>query len=336
MPSAKSNRLILAIAGITAILSAGATRASAAVELTLVHPFPDFLIYTKQCKQLAADITEASKGKVSIDVLPFNSIKMFQQPVAVRKSRVDMVCTPNAFFAKAVPENEAVSTSASNPKTVRANGGFDMLDKVQQEYFGVKNLGWTSSGGRFRIYMKDPPKFNAEGMLDLSGVKLRDNPIYGAFFRAMNASTHPLPATQVYSALEKGVVNAAAWATIGLKGLKWDKFLRHAVEPEFYHTDIGWFINLKKWNSLDAGLRKLVQDMVIANEKAVRTILLEESKTERATLAKEGMTFHTVPAAAVYSRLAIDSAYDRMVDRLKKAKRPTDHVAKLRQLWQQQ
>ena len=88
--------------------------------------------------------------------------------------------------------------------------------------------------------------------------------------------------------------------------------------------------------SLDAGLRKLVQDMVIANEKAVRTILLEESKTERATLAKEGMKFHTVPAAAVYSKLAVDSAYDRMVDRLKKAKRPTDHVAKLRQLWQQQ
>jgi TRAP-type C4-dicarboxylate transport system substrate-binding protein len=319
-----------------AVLSAGATRVSAAVELTLVHPFPDFLIYTQQCKQLAADITEASAGKVSINVLPFNSIKMFQQPPAVRKGRVDLYCGPYAFFARAVPENEAVATSPSNPETVRANGGLAMLDELQQKYFGVKNLGWTSSGGRFRIYMHNAPKFNDKGMLDLAGVKLRDNPIYGAFFRAMNATTHPLPATQVYSALEKGVVNAAAWATIGLKGLKWDKFLRHAVEPEFYHTDIGWFINLKKWNSLDAGLRKLVQDMVIANEKAVRTILLEESKTERATLAKEGMKFHTVPAAAVYSKLAVDSAYDRMVDRLKKAKRPTDHVAKLRQLWQQQ
>ena len=327
---------LLAAAGMAAVLAAGAPAASAKIELNLVYPFPDFLIYTKQCKQLAADITKAAEGKLAINVLPFNSIKMFQQPPAVRKGRVDMVCTPYAFFARAVPENEAVSTSASNPETVRANGGLAMLDELQQKYFGVKNLGWTSSGGRFRIYMENAPKFNDKGMLDLAGVKLRDNPIYGAFFRAMNATTHPLPAPQVYSALEKGVVNAAAWATIGLKGLKWDKFLRHAVEPEFYHTDIGWFINLKKWNSLDAGLRKLVQDMVIANEKAARKVLLEESKTERATLAKEGMKFHTVPAAAVYSKLAIDSAYDRMVDRLKKAKRPTDHVAKLRELWQQQ
>ena len=335
MASAKPKRFILAIAGMAAIVSMGAFRAAAAVELTLVYPFPDFLIYTKQCKQLAADISEASGGKVSIEVLPFNSIKMFQQPAAVRKGRVDLMCTPYAFFANAVPENEAVSTSASNPKTVRANGGFEMLDRIQQEHFGVKNLGWTSSGGRFRIYMKDPPRFDADGMLDLSGVKLRDNPIYGAFFRAMNASTHPLPSTDVYSALEKGVVDASAWATIGLKGLKWDKFLRHAVEPEFYHTDIGWFMNLERWNSLDAGVRTLIQDRVIANEEAVRQVLLAEAKAERAMLAWEGMEFHTVPAGDVYSKLAVDSAYARMVARLEEAGRPTDHVARLRELWQE-
>ena len=335
MASARPKRFILAIAGMAAIVSMGAFRAAAAVELTLVYPFPDFLIYTKQCKQLAADISEASGGKVSIEVLPFNSIKMFQQPAAVRKGRVDLMCTPYAFFANAVPENEAVSTSASNPKTVRANGGFEMLDRIQQEHFGVKNLGWTSSGGRFRIYMKNPPRFDADGMLDLSGVKLRDNPIYGAFFRAMNASTHPLPSTDVYSALEKGVVDASAWATIGLKGLKWDKFLRHAVEPEFYHTDIGWFMNLERWNSLDAGVRTLIQDRVIANEEAVRQVLLAEAKAERAMLAGEGMEFHTVPAGDVYSKLAVDSAYARMVERLEEAGRPTDHVARLRELWQE-
>ena len=335
MANARPKRFILAIAGMAAIVSMGAVRAAAAAELTLVYPFPDFLIYTKQCKELAADISEASDGKVSIEVLPFNSIKMFQQPAAVRKGRVDLMCTPYAFFANAVPENEAVSTSASNPATVRANGGFEMLDRIQQEHFGVKNLGWTSSGGRFRIYMKNPPKFDSGGMLDLSGVKLRDNPIYGAFFRAMNASTHPLPSTDVYSALEKGVVDASAWATIGLKGLKWDKFLRHAVEPEFYHTDIGWFINLDRWNSLDADVRTLIQDQVIANEEAVREVLLAEAKAERATLAAEGMKFHTVPAGDVYSKLAVDSAYARMVERLEEAGRPADHVARLRELWQE-
>jgi len=334
MKLTKTAKAVLLVGGTAALLSAGATKASAEVKLNLVYPFPDFLIYTKNCKELVGKINAAAKGKLSINVLPFNSIKMFQQPVAVRKGRVDLVCTPYAFFARAVPENEAVSTTNSSPQQVRANGGLAMLDKIQQKHFGVKNLGWTSAGTRFRIYMQDAPKFSSDGLLDLAGVKMRDNPIYGAFFRAMKAKTHPLAATQVYAALEKGVVNAAAWATIGLKGLKWDKFLRHAVEPEFYQTDLGWFMNLKKWNSLDAATQKIVQDTVIAHEISVQDKLKKLAAEERATLIKEGMKFHTAPAGAKYSKLAVDSAYERMISRLKKAGRPTDHVAKLRKLWQ--
>ena len=150
------------------------------------------------------------------------------------------------------------------------------------------------------------------------------------------STTHPLSATQVYAALEKGVVTASAWATIGLKGLKWDKFLRHAVEPEFYQTDLGWFMNLKKWNSLDAATQKIVQDTVIAHEIVASANLVKLAAEERATLIKEGMKFHKVPAAAEYTKLAVDSAYNRMMERLKKAGRPTDHVAKLRKLWQEQ
>lgn len=323
---------LLMTLGVGALIAgAPGAPARAATELTLVYPFPDFLIYTKQCKDLAARITKAG---ITVKVLPFNSIKMFQQPTAARKGRVDLVCTPAAFYARAIPENEAISTSNVGAETVRANGGTAMIDQLNQKHYNVKYLGWTGAGGRFRIYMKDAPKFNG-GMLDLTGVKLRDNPIYGAFFKAMQGSTHPMGATQVYAALEKGVVNASAWATIGLKGLKWDKFLRHAVEPEFYQTDIGWIMNLDRWKKLSAGDRKILQDELIAAEIRHENTLKGLATSERATLVKEGMTFHNVPNAAAYSKLAVDSAYARMMGRLEKAKRPTAHVSKLRALYQQ-
>ena len=327
---------LLAAAGMAAVMSAGAPGASAKIELNLVYPFPDFLIYTKQCKQLAADITKAAGGKLAINV---PAVQLDQDvPAAARRPQGPgrsglhalRLLRPGGAGERGGVDSRLKPGGRARQWRPRHAG------RPPAKIFGVKNLRLDLIGRPLPHLHGEGAEVQRQGMLDLAGVKLRDNPIYGAFFRAMNATTHPLPATQVYSALEKGVVNAAAWATIGMKGLKWDKFLRHAVEPEFYHTDIGWFINLKKWNSLDAGLRKLVQDMVIANELAARKVLLEESKKERATLAKEGMTFHTVPAAAVYSKLAIDSAYDRMVDRLKKAKRPTGHVAKLRELWQQQ
>ena len=308
--------------------------ARAETELTLVYPFPDFLIYTKLCQELADKINVAAKGVLKVKVLPFNSIGMFKQPSAVTNGRVDMACTPAAFYARGLPENEAVSTSNTSPATVRANGGFKILDDLHQKHANMKYLGWTASGGTFRIYLKDAPKFNADGLPDFSGIKLRDNPIYGAFFRALKATTHSMKSSEVYAALEKGVVNASAWATIGLKGLKWDKFLRHGIEPEFYQTDIGWIMNLDKWKSLDANAQKLLQDTIIEHENYARAKLQGMAKEERATLAAEGMVFHTAPGDDAYLKLAVDSAYDRMMERLKKAGRPTDHVEKLRAAYQ--
>ena len=198
------------------------------------------------------------------------------------KGRVDMACTPAAFYARGLPENEAVSTSNTSPATVRANGGFAILDDLHQKHMNMKYLGWTESGGRFRIYTKDAPKFGDSGMPDFTGIKLRDNPIYGAFFRAMNATTHSMKSSEVYPALEKGVVNASAWATIGLKGLKWDKFLRHGIEPEFYQTDIGWIMNLDRWKSLDKATQDKIQAAVIEHENSARARLKAVAAEEHA------------------------------------------------------
>jgi len=311
------------------------TSSAAETKLTLVYPFPDFLVYTKNCKNLAKKINAAGKGVVQIEVLPFNSIKMFQQPPAVSKGRVDLVCTPAAFYARAIPENEAISTASSSPMQARAAGGVAIIDGLHQKHFNMKYLGWTTGGGKFRIYMKNAPKFSAVGLPDFSGVKMRDNPIYGAFLRALKASTHNLPSSAVYGALEKGVVDASPWATIGIKGLKWDKFLRHAIEPDFYQTDIGWAMNLAKWNGLSAKAKGILQSALINQEKINNVQGLDLSAKERVTLIKEGMKFHSVPNSKAYLKMAVDSAYNRVAGRLKKSGRDSSHLSKLRAAYQQ-
>jgi TRAP-type C4-dicarboxylate transport system substrate-binding protein len=322
---------LTSIAGALALLAAPA--ALSQTTLTLIHPFPDQLVYTRLCKELVDKVNKGMGGALKVDARPFNSIPMFEQPGAVTKGVVDIACTPAAFYARAIPENEALSTSNTSPAKARANGGIKLVDELHQKLTNMKYLGWTESGGRFRIYLKDAPKFNAQGLPDFNGVKLRDNPIYGAFFRALKASTHPMGANDVYPALEKGVINAAAWATIGLKDYKWDQFLRHGIEPEFYQTDIGWIMNLDKWKALPAKSQDALQKIVIAHENSARAALEQMATEERATLVKEGMKFHDVPAAKEYLKLAVDSAYERMAQRIKEAKRDTAHVARLRALF---
>tara|TARA_R110002126_G_scaffold35040_50_gene108295 strand:+ start:354 stop:1310 length:957 start_codon:yes stop_codon:yes gene_type:complete len=306
---------------------------SAQSKLSLVHPFPDFLVYTKSCKAMVAAINAAGVG---VDVKGGNeAVKMFQQPGAVSKGAVDMVCTPAAFYAAAIPENEAISTSPSSPAIVRENGGMAIIDQLHQKHFKVKYLGWIDSGPGFHIYMKDAPSFNKMGLPDFAGVKMRDNPIYGAFFRALGATTHNMPSTAVYSALEKGIVNASAWTSIGLIAFKWDKFLRHRIDPKFYQTDIGLIMNLKSWNKMPKAQQDILQSTVIAHENSSRAARLSEVAAERRKLAEGGMKFHDVPKAGEYLKVAIESAYMRMEERLTKRNRPLDSMQKLRQLYQQ-
>jgi TRAP-type C4-dicarboxylate transport system substrate-binding protein len=324
-----------AAAAVVAATAFTAGPAAAATTLSLVFPFPDSLVYTKSCKALVEKINAAGAGVVQIDVKPFNSIKMFQQPDAVSKGAVDMVCTPAAFYAAKIPENEAISTSNSSPAIVRKNGGMAIIDELHQKHYNMKYLGWVDSGVGFYIYTKEPPQFKADGLPDFSGVKMRDNPIYGAFFRALGASTHGMPSTEVYSALEKGVVNASAWAAVGLIQFKWDKFLRHRVDPSFYQTDIGMLMNLDTWKSLSADAQKIVQDTVIAHEESSRAARIADAKAEADKLKAEGMKFWTAPSPDKYLKVAIDSAFDRVTGRLKDMGRPLDAAQKLREAYQE-
>ncbi len=320
-----NRQIILAgTVGLFAATGAGSAALAQAVELTLIHPFPDSLVYTKSCKELVGKL-DATKA-VKIAVRGGNeAIPMMNQPNAVRDGIVDMSCIPTAFYAQSIPENDAIATANVSPDEVRKNGGMALVDKLHGRYMKMKYVGWIDSGVGFYMFMSKPPKFKPDGLPDFTGVKLRDNPIYSAFFKALGASAHNLPATEVYSALEKRVVDAAAWTSIGLIQWKWDKFLSHRVGPEFFQTDMAVIMNLAKWNSLPAAAKTAVQKTVIEHENASRAARQKERDDEQATLKKNGMTSHELPADGTkkWHQLSQDAAKERMLGRLKAANRPT-------------
>ena len=73
---------------------------------------------------------------------------------------------------------------------------------------------------------------------------------------------------------------------------------------------------------------------MIGQEAVGRATLQGMANAERKKLKAEGMKFYSAPNPKAYFKLAVDSAYQRMTDRLKKTKRGTGNVAKLRAMWQ--
>ncbi len=311
------NRLTVTAATTAAVLSSAA--AWAEDKVSAVHAFPPFLVYTKTFLAMVDDINERGKGIVQIEVRGGpEAIGMFQQPAAVRDGVVDMVHTPGSFYGKNVPEIDAMVASKMTPMEVRANGGAAVMDEAHQKRFNVTHLGWIDGGIKFHIYMNSEPKFRDDGVLDLTGVKLRDNPIYHAFFEALNATTSSMPATEVYSALEKGVVDAAAWTEIGIPQLKWNEFLKYRVDPTFYNTDLGVIFNLDSWNALSQESRDLISSVVVEWEEKSYNDRQADVVADAKVLSDGGMTFvaHSDEAGAVYQKMADDAAWARMYERI--------------------
>jgi TRAP-type C4-dicarboxylate transport system substrate-binding protein len=301
-----------------AILATTAMSSAAFAEdtLTAVHAFPESLIYTKSFLEFVDKVNAAGEGVVKIEVRGGpEAIGMFQQPDAVRSGVVDMVYTPGSFYAGALPEKDALVTSNLTAVEARANGGLELIDQIHQEKMGVKYLGWFDSGVCYNLWTRNAPELDASGNLDVSGLKLRGNAVYNAFFTEyLGAQVIDLPTTEVYSGLERGVVDATGWTQIGLIDLKWNEFLNYRIEPCFFSTDLGTIVNLEKWNSLSEEARTILQDVAVAHEAESAAKLGAVRDEDFAALEAAGMKIVTLEgdAAEAYLAAATQKTWDRM------------------------
>ena len=293
-------------AGLIAGSALAAAPAAAEDVLSAVHAFPETLVYTQSFLDFVDKVNEAGEGVVRIEVRGGpEAIGMFQQPEAVRNGVVDMVYTPGSFYAGALPEKDALVAANVTAAEARAAGGLDLIDEIHQEKMGVKYLGWFDSGVSYNLWTVDEPMLDAEGNLDVSDWKLRGNPVYNAFFTEyLGASVIDIPTTDVYSALERGIVDATGWTQIGLLDLKWDDFVNYRIEPDFFSTDLGVIVNLDSWEGLSEEARAILTETALEHERTSAEALAELRDEEFAELEAGGMQVVTLEGEAAQNYLA--------------------------------
>jgi TRAP-type C4-dicarboxylate transport system substrate-binding protein len=198
----------LGLLAASALMSMSSTSAFAVEKLTALHAFPANWVYSKSFLAFVKKVNEQGKGVVEITVRGGpEAMGMFEQPNAVRNGVVDMVYTPCAFYAAAVPECDAVSASSIDGPTARKSGAYAALNEAHGKRMGVHYLGWFDSGIRFHLWSTKQPKIDAQGNLDVKGFKVRGNPIYNAFLtNYLGAQVLNMPSTDIYTALERGTI----------------------------------------------------------------------------------------------------------------------------------
>jgi TRAP-type C4-dicarboxylate transport system substrate-binding protein len=231
-----------------------------------------------------------------------------EQMKAISRGVLDVYYGPMSYFLGEIPEIQAFNGSNLHAMEVRSTGGLALMNQAVRKRLNAELIGYYGSGYTFYIYLNKKPKFAADGTPDFTGMKLRGVAIYREFFKRFGASAVPMHVAEMYSGLERGIVQGMAWIGPFVTNFGWDKFLKYRITPAYWQGDIIIAVNKDKWDKLSTAHKRAVTRASIESEIAAHAQFHKASEDEKAKLKKGGMIDInlTGKAAEIYSSAAYD------------------------------
>jgi len=224
------------------------------VTLRAANAFQEGTYYAKNFERFMEKVNAEGKGLVKIQYVGGpKSIPTFELANALRNGVVDMANTTTSFTAPVVPEGMALNYSEMGMAELRKNGALAYLNTIFQAK-GLYIFARTGEGVPYHIYSNKKIS-NA----DLSGLKLRIAPIYRDFFQKLGASVVQVAPGEVYTALDRGVVDGYGWPLIGIFDLGWQERTKYRLDPGFYNIELSVIWNLKSWQKLTPPQRQFLE-----------------------------------------------------------------------------
>ncbi|MDF1733714.1 MAG: TRAP transporter substrate-binding protein DctP [Minwuia sp.] len=231
-----------AVAGLATLQPANA------VELKILSSFnstqkPTYAVLEQYIKNVEAIGGDTVTFRISgPEVVP-----IFEQLQPVSSGVFDALYTHPVFHAGEGGLALTVDAIDVDPIARRQSGVWRFVDEFYQAKHGLKMVAMMSvSMYGYHLFTKEP--LSESG--DLSGRKVRGTPTYHGVIRALGAEPVVLPGSQIYSALQKGIVEGAGWPAAGMVSMKHYEVANYRLRPTFGAATQPVLINLEKWNGL--------------------------------------------------------------------------------------
>lgn len=245
-------KIILLLMASTLLLPATTLGAG---QLNMLSSFqPNFIFFTDLGAKFLEMVEDKSGGKLAIKAMGPDTIPTFEQFEPVQAGAFDLLFTHPAYHSGTTAVGLAIDAIAVDPKKRRDTGIIDYIDKYYNKK-GLKLISAPAIGTKgFYYYLRRPTK-DSPG---LSGMKIRGTVSYHPMIRALGGAPVNMPGGQVYTALQKGVVDGAAWTRVGVKDFKWYEVADYITTPAFGQVGLMIFANLDKFNSLSPEEQKVL------------------------------------------------------------------------------
>ena len=271
-------------------------------------------------------VNEALKGELKINYVGGPEIiARFEQHEALKNGVLDIGFVVGSDIQDVIPEAQGQVLSKLHPSKERESGFYEYMDKLYQERMNIKVIGRMAMSP-FYLWLRSKPG----SLADLKGVKMRTAGLYDRLMQNFGMIPVTMNSPELFTALERGVVEGFGWPNTGLIRLGWAKHVKYAIDlPFFEWSNVIATMNLDRWNSLSPAVQKKIMDITIAFEPHMVSREREMNAAERIKVEKAGITFFKFSAAE--NKEYLEAAYNLEWSALEK-RIGADGVVKLRQV----
>ncbi|GAA4342014.1 TRAP transporter substrate-binding protein DctP [Pigmentiphaga soli] len=209
-------------------------------------------------------LDKATNGRIKITVSGPETVPPFEQLEPVGSGVFQFLFTHGAYHVGSTPIMMVAEAIDADPEKLHASGLFDYLDK-QYQRFGVKLVAApVTPKGAYHYLLRAP--IGPDG--GMKGRKIRGTVTYKGVTDMLGGVLVVLAPSEIYTSLEKGLVDGAVWPAVGAYEYRWYEVAKYLVRPAIGVNYEPIFMNLDAWNALPAGDQKIVMSVARQIEDA--------------------------------------------------------------------
>lgn len=225
-------------------------------------------------------LAEKTGGRVKIELLPVGSVVEHNETQdAIAAGILDGHITDTSYFAGKDPAFSLIANPVgawSDPQQMfdfmNKGGGKELMNELVEPY-GLHFIGATTPG--LEAFVSKVP---LDGVDDLKGLKMRaPEGLVQQVFAAAGAAPVNLPGSEVFTSLDKGVIDAAdytVFSTNHAQGL--NKIAPHPIYPGFHSMPLVEIsMNKDKWDALPDDIKAAFEETVAEFARHQVSVLAE-------------------------------------------------------------
>jgi len=309
MLATKTLRALPLVTSAIVALAGFAAMPARAQEVTLKAAVfvPPTTTYGIPFKRFVDRVNETGKDVLQIRIVGGpEAVPANNQADAVKSGVLDIASIPPAYYKNNMVEGDAQILSDMTVAEQRASGAYAMLNKIANDRMNAVYLSTYGMGVPFHLYLtKDAQVAKPD---DLKGMRLRGQPNYNAIFKHYNIASVNIAPPEVFTALERGVVQGYGYPLWGIDDFGWAKLTKVRIDPGFYNVVVNILMNKNSYDKLTPAQRKVLDDAVDWFEKDILDYTVQTTKASLEAMDKGGIK--TVDFGPEWKKIALELYWD--------------------------